>query len=69
MRLDEFYSPEKDRSAKRDFDDTRKAKLTLETLNKLRKYRELKKRENLEQAEFASIMYAKQQQEADAGGF
>ena len=35
MRLDEFYNPQKDRSARRDFDDTRKTKLTLETLNKL----------------------------------
>lgn len=68
MRLDEFYNPQNDRSAKRDFDDTRKTKLTLETLNKLRKYRELKKQENIEQAEFASIMYAKQAQ-ADTGGF
>ena len=58
MRLDEFYNPQNDRSAKRDFDDTRKTKLTLETLNKLRKYRELKKQENIQQAEFASIMYA-----------
>ena len=55
MRLDEFYNPQNDRSPKRDFDDTRKTKLTLETLNKLRKYRELKKQENIQQAEFASI--------------
>ena len=34
-------------------------RITLEALNKLRKYRELKKAENLEQEEFASIMYAK----------
>jgi len=67
MRLDEFYNPQKDRSARRDFDDTRKTKLTLETLNKLRKYRELKKQENIEQAEFASIMYAKAQ-EQEVGG-
>lgn len=67
MRLDEFYNPQADRSAKRDLDDTRKTKLTLETLNKLRKYRELKKQENLEQSEFASIMYSKAQ-EQEAGG-
>ena len=32
---------------------------TLKTLNKLRKYREIKKSENIEQREFASLMYAK----------
>jgi hypothetical protein len=39
MKLTEFYNPEADRSATRDFDDTRKTKLTLLSLNKLRKYR------------------------------
>lgn len=66
MKLDEFYNPENDRSVKLDFDDTRKGRLTLEALNKLRKYRELKKAENLEQAKFASVMYAKPVQ-ADTG--
>lgn len=59
MRLTEFYNPENDRSVGRSLDDTRKAKLTLKTLNKLRKYREIKKSENLEQREFASLMYSK----------
>ncbi len=40
MKLNEFYDPQNDRSVTRDFDDTRKTKITLETLNKLRKYRE-----------------------------
>ena len=40
MRLDEFYNPQKDRQATRKLDDTRKAKLTLEALNKLRKYKD-----------------------------
>jgi hypothetical protein len=53
MRLDEFYNPEKDRSASRKIDDVRKTKLTLETLNKLRKYREIKKSEQIEQKKFA----------------
>ena len=56
MRLDEFYNPEKDREATRKLDDTRKAKLTLEAL---RKYRELKKSENLERRKLASLMYSK----------
>ena len=64
MRLDEFYNPEKDRSAKKHIDDTRKTKLTLETLIKLRKYREIKKSENIEQREFASLIYAKQAEPA-----
>ena len=59
MRLDEFYNPEKDREATRNMDDTRKSKLTLEALSKLRKYRELKKSENLERKKLASMMYAK----------
>jgi len=66
MRFDELYNPEKDRSARRKIDDVRKTKLTLETLNKLRKYREIKKSEQIEQKKFASLMYAKQPQ-ADAG--
>ncbi len=68
MRLDELYNPEKDRSASRSIDDVRKTKLTLETLNKLRKYREIKKSEQIEQKKFASLMYAKNPQ-ADQGGF
>tara|TARA_B100000902_G_scaffold390404_1_gene439258 strand:+ start:1230 stop:1433 length:204 start_codon:yes stop_codon:yes gene_type:complete len=64
MRLVEFYNPEKDRSAKKHIDDTRKTKLTLETLSKLRKYREIKKSENIEQREFAALMYAKQAEPA-----
>lgn len=59
MRLVEFYNPEKDRQATRKIDDTRKTKLTLEALGKLRKYRELKKSENLERKKLASLMYAK----------
>ena len=59
MRLDEFYNPEKDRQATRKMDDTRKSKLTLEALNKLRNYRELKKSEDMERKKLASLMYSK----------
>ena len=59
MRLDEFYNPQKDRQATRKLDDTRKAKLTLEALNKLRKYKELKKSEDMERKKLASLMYSK----------
>ena len=57
MRLDEFYSPEEDRSAKYEKTDTRKPRLTLEQLNKLRKLRELKKAENTAHDKFCRIMY------------
>ena len=59
MRLDEFYNPQKDRQATRKLDDTRKAKLTLEALNKLRKYKELKKSEDMERKKLARLMYSK----------
>ena len=59
MRLDEFYNPQKDRQATRKLDDTRKAKLTLEALNKLRKYKDLKKSEDMERKKLASLMYSK----------
>lgn len=57
MRLVEFYNPEFDKFVERQKGDTRKAKLTLEQLNKLRKYREVKKAEQLEQDKFAGVMY------------
>ena len=66
MKLTEFYNPEQDQSVKRDINDSRKPIFTLEALNKLRKYRELKKSENIEQAKFAATMYAKQAS-ADTG--
>jgi|TARA_B110000858_G_scaffold197569_1_gene259707 hypothetical protein len=68
MKLNEFYNPENDKADMRDFDDTRKGRLTLAALNKLRKYRELKKAENIEHEDFASVMYSKPAQ-ADTGGF
>jgi len=66
MRLDEFYNPENDDYAKRSVDDTRKAKLTLEQLNKLRKYRDIKKAEESEHETFVRTMYA--QPAGDGGG-
>lgn len=58
MRLDEFYNPEFDEFVKRQRDDTRKPKLTLEQINKLRKYRELKKAEDIEHNKFVKVMYS-----------
>lgn len=64
MRLDEFYNPEKDKSAQRKLGDTRRHMLSLKKLNKLRRYRELKKMEMAERAEFVKVMYRSPQ----AGG-
>ena len=58
MRLNEFYNPEDDNFTKRRPDDTRKAKLTLEELQKLRKVRDMKKGEDVEHDKFVRVMYA-----------
>jgi len=65
MRLREFYNPEEDKLNMRSPEDTRKSKLTLEDLNKLRKYRDIKQAEELEHDEFVQIMYA---QPVEGGG-
>jgi len=57
MRLNEFYNPEFDEFVERQTGDTRKAKLTLEQINKLRKYREVKKAEDIEHKKFVKVMY------------
>jgi hypothetical protein len=67
MRLDEFYNPEFDEFQKANSEDTRKPKFNLESLNKLRKAREIKKAEDLEHAKFQKVMYAAPSQ-GDAGG-
>lgn len=64
MRLDEFYSPENDTWQRRNLGDTRKPKLTLEQLNKLRKVREIKRAEEIEHNKFVRVMYATPTQEA-----
>ena len=58
MRLNEFCNPEDDNFTKRRPDDTRKAKLTLEELQKLRKVRDMKKGEDVEHDKFVRVMYA-----------
>ena len=64
MRLDEFYSPESDQSIKFKKSDTRKQRLTLEQINKLRKLRELKKAENSSHKQCVRVMYGAQPEEA-----
>ena len=48
MRLDEFYNPEFDEFQRKQQDDTRKATLTLEQLNRMRKIKQIKKAEEIE---------------------
>ena len=67
MRLIEFYNPELDEFVKRSKEDTRKSKLTLEELGKLRKVRDLKTKEKAEHDEFVQVMYASQSQDAGGG--
>jgi hypothetical protein len=67
MRLNEFYEPANDELQKRNPDDTRKAKLTLEELNKLRKVRDIRNAEKVEHEKFVRTMYA-QPVQADTGG-
>jgi len=63
MRLNEFYDPEQDQVDHRSKDDTRKSKLRLRELNKLRKYREIKNLEKIEHEKFARTMYAQPSQD------
>lgn len=66
MRLDEFYNAEKDQLDKREPEDTRKSRLTLEELNKLRKIRDIRKAEDIEYKKFVRVMYA-QPVQSDSG--
>jgi len=64
MRLNEFYNPEFDEFQKRSQDDTRKPKLTLEQLNKMRKIKAIKHAENAEHDKFVKTMYMPPAQDA-----
>ncbi len=55
--LNEYYDPELDDYSKAELDDTRRPRLTLRHLNKLRKVRELRKMEKATHSEFVKQMY------------
>jgi hypothetical protein len=57
MKIMEFYEPDRDQAWHRKPGDTRKTKLTLKELNKLRKVREIVKAEELEHEKFVKVMY------------
>ena len=62
--INEHYEPADDKQNQASLSDTRRQKLTIRHLNKLRKIQELKKLENESHAEFVRTMYA----EPDEGG-
>ena len=66
----ENYFPEEDRANSRELDDTRRPRLTLRHLNKLRKIKELKKLEMSAHKQFVQDMYGPQADEGeDLPGF
>ena len=64
MKIVEFYEPAEDKETLRKKTDTRKPRLTLKEINKLRKVREIAKAEELEHSKFVKVMYAAPAQEA-----
>jgi hypothetical protein len=65
--LNESYFSEDDEGNKHEYDDTRRPKLTLRHLNKLRKIQELKKLEDEAHSEFVKKMYGTPPEEGGAG--
>lgn len=61
--LKEYYEPEEDQYSKAELDDTRRPRLTLRHLNKLRKVRELRKMEQATHKEFVKTMYGASSEE------
>lgn len=57
MRLREFYEPKNDQAQQISANDTRKARLTLKELNKLRKYRDIKQAEEDDYLKLVRVMY------------
>lgn len=68
MRLTEFYNPEADQLDRRNVQDQRKPLFTLEQLNKLRKYRDIKQAEEVQRADFVKKMYGVPQQDGMLAG-
>lgn len=65
----ENYFPEDDRASNRELMDTRRPRLTLRHLNKLRKIKELKKLEMAAHKQFVQDMYGPQGGEDEMAGF
>jgi len=58
--LVEFYEPEDDLLIKAQINDTRRAKLTLKHLNKLRKIRDMEREDNARHLADIKVIYAAQ---------
>lgn len=63
--LKEYYEPELDDYGKAELNDTRRPRLTLRHLNKLRKVRELRRMEQANHKEFVKAMYGSSGEEGD----
>lgn len=61
QELREYYEAEEDHFSIAKLDNTRRARLTLKHLNKLRKKRGLERKERLERAETLSTIYGGEQ--------
>lgn len=57
MKIVEFYEPSRDQETLLSKTDTRKSRLTLKELNKLRKVREIASAEKIEHNKFVKVMY------------
>lgn len=66
--LVEFYDPEDDESMYQEYDDTRRPRLTLRRLNKLRKAKDMRDLDNAEHLAFLPTMYAQPTGEEEGGG-
>lgn len=64
----QFQNNDDDMVMKRNIDDSRKPKITIMSLNKLKKMRAAKDLENLMRADFLEIIYGGEKEEA-GGGF
>ena len=62
--LKEYYDASDDKYSKVNIDDTRRPRLTLEHLNKLRKMREINAVEQAERQKFFKTIYAKPSENA-----
>lgn len=63
------YDPSRDRINARSRSDTRKPKLTLMTLNRLKKLRALRKLEAFKRQDLLAVMYGQPSEEQGGGGF
>ena len=67
--LNEYYDPEEDKLNQARLSDTRRPRLTLRHLNKLRKVRELRKMEQAAHSDFVKDMYGASEEEGGGPEF